>query len=56
MPDAATRVTAARFVAASTRQVAHCEVQACVAPNGGFELRLPDRARRGYFQRRLSAR
>jgi hypothetical protein len=41
VPDAATRVTAARFVPASARQVAHCEVQAYVAPQIGFELRLP---------------
>ncbi len=49
VPDAATRVTAARFVPASARQVAHCEVQAYVAPNVGFELRLPARDWNGKF-------
>jgi hypothetical protein len=49
VPDAATQVTAARFVPASARQPAHCEVQAYVAPNVGFELRLPARDWNGKF-------
>jgi feruloyl esterase len=49
IPDAATQVTAARLVPGSARQPAHCEVQAYVAPNIGFELRLPARDWNGKF-------
>ena len=41
LPDAPTQVTAARFVAASARTPAHCEVQAYVSPNVGFGLWMP---------------
>ncbi len=43
LPDAPTQVTASRFVAGSPRSPAYCEVQAYVAPQVGFELRLPAR-------------
>ena len=49
VPDAPTQVTAARFVPASPRQPAHCEVQAYVSPHIGFELRLPARDWNGKF-------
>ncbi|MDX2221363.1 MAG: tannase/feruloyl esterase family alpha/beta hydrolase, partial [Rhodospirillaceae bacterium] len=49
IPDAASHVTAAKLVAASGDLPAYCQVEGYVAPNVGFELRLPADGWNGKF-------
>lgn len=49
IPDAPAKITSARVVAAADRLPEYCKVEGVVAPNSGFELRLPTNTWNGKF-------